>query len=159
MARGIALIVAAVLLGVVLLNQSEDPDPTAVATDGTTTTTEGDDAGEDTTTSSTTAPNAARNPAQVTVLVANGSRVNGAGARTAEKVKAGNYLAPTPVDAPTVASASVVHYLPGYELDAKAVAALLKPDLRVTAMPSPAPVPDLKGAQVLVVVAVDLARA
>jgi hypothetical protein len=162
MARGVALVVAAVLIGVVLLNQTDDPGVTAVATSGTTTTTSTTAAPVKgaTTTTTSTAPKAARNPSEVTVMVANGSGVTGAARTVSTKVAAANYLTAPPADAATVAAASTVYFLPGYELDAKAVAALFKPVPKTAPMPATPPVKagGLGAAQVLVVIAVDLAK-
>jgi hypothetical protein len=153
-ARGIALIVAAIVLGVVLLNATDkSPELTAKAdTPGVTTTTTARDS-----TTSSTAPAKAHDPAQVPILVANGSKVKGAAGRIAESLKASNYVLKESVNTDTPAEGSVVYYTPGYEADARAVAALLTPPPAVQAMPSTAPVKNLAGAKLLVVVAADLA--
>lgn len=156
-ARGIALIVAVVVLGVVLLNSTDkSPEFTAKSDDGgpadVTTTTVGTDS------TTTTAPAKPRDPAQVPILVANGSGVKGAAGRIAETLKASNYVLKESTNTQTAAEASVVFYAPGYEADAKAVAALLTPPPSTAAMPSTLPVKDLAGAKLLVVVAADLAR-
>lgn len=161
MARGIMLIVVAVLLGVVLLNATDDPEPFAAASDqesddqGSTPTTapSGTD-GEETT--STSAPAAARDPSEVTVYVVNGSGVKGAAGSITERLKGSGYVAADPGNVEVV-DASAVYFVPGYEADAAAIASLLTPPPVVAAMPDPQPVDDLKGAQVLVVVAADLA--
>ena len=158
MARGIALIVLAVGLGVVLLNAT-DPSPTFVETSGskaTATTVAGDD---DTTSSSVAgaAKPEAHDPAAVTILVANGSGVKGAAARVATTLKGSNYVLKESVNTKTPAEASVVYYAPEYEADAQAVAALLTPKPGVAPMPDPIPVGDLAGANVLVVIAADIA--
>ena len=57
-----------------------------------------------------------------------------------------------------VASASNVYYQPGYAADARAIAGSLSPQPSVLPMPTPAPVKDLVGAKILVVVAADLAK-
>jgi hypothetical protein len=54
-------------------------------------------------------------------------------------------------------SSSTVYYADGYEAEAEAVAATLSPQPPVAPMPDPAPVADLRGATVLVVVGPDLA--
>jgi hypothetical protein len=165
LARGVALIVAAVIVGVLLLRSTdgsepfraagtdptgaETPDPTSKpAVNGTTTTT------------AAVAAAKAHDPAQVTVLVANASTVKGAAAKIATGLNASNYVTlPSVNTLSTVAvTASVVYFAAGYEPDAKAIAALLKPAPGVAAMPNPLPVSSLGTAQVLLVVAADLAN-
>jgi hypothetical protein len=159
MARGIVLILVAVLLGVVLLNATDarEPHERAASSDdddrGTTPTTEPADTTEPT---DTTLPEA-RDPAEVTVFVVNGSGVRGAAARVTETLRASNYVTTEPGNAPEVAESSRVYFTPGYEADAAAVASLLTPPPAVEAMPDPAPVEDLRGAQIVVVIAADLA--
>ena len=155
MLRGLALILIAVVLGVVLL-RSTDHTPTFTAVtagDETTTTTA---AGS---TSTTTAGAKAHDPSEVSVLVANGSGKEGAAARIAGQLAASNFVLKPATNTTTPASASVVYYAAGYEADAQAVARLLTPQPAVQAMPATLPVADLAGAQVLVIVAADLAGA
>jgi hypothetical protein len=162
LARGVVLIVAAVLIGIVLLRSTDGSEPFRnVAEDdggadgsGDPSQPGGDGGG---TTSSTAAPATARDPAQVTVLVANGSGVKGAAQRIADTLKASNYVTAQPVNTTARADASAVYYVEGYEPDARAVAKLLNPAPNVAAMPNPLPVADLAGSHVLVVVATDLA--
>lgn len=163
MARGIALIVAAIVLGVVLLRATDSPTPSPIkaTTSGTTATTP--TTAPDGTSSTTAAPPAtttnakAHTPSQVQVLVANGSGVAGAAGRVAGKLNAVNYVVKPSVNAKATASASVVYFTPGYEADARAIAALLSPQPSVQPLPDPPPVKDMAGAKVLVVVAADLA--
>ena len=160
MARGFGLIVVAVVLGVVLLNAT-DSSPTFVETAGdkaTATTVAGE--GDSTTSSSVggaTAPKA-HDPAAVAILVANGSGVRGAAARVATTLKGSNYVIKEPsVNTKTPAESSVVYYTDGYEGDARAVASLLTPTPGLAAMPDAIPVADLAGANLLVVIAADIA--
>ena len=158
MARGILLIVVAILLGVVLLNATDDPEPFTARSGseepdrGATPTT--DPATTDTT--DTTLPPSPRDPSEVTVLVVNGSGVRGVAGRITETLKGSAYVTVDPGNIEAV-EASVVYFVEGYEADARAVATLLTPQPAVEPMPDPAPVADLQGAQVLVVVAADLA--
>ena len=164
MARGIALIVAAVLLGVILLRATDGPEPFVGTTasesddddDGSTTPTT--DAGSAVTTPTTAAP-AAHNPAEVTVLVANGAGIDGLASRIADALKPANYVLADPGNTKAPADESTVFYTPGYEADAAAVAALLSPPPKTAPLPDPPPVDDMKGAHVLVVAAADLATA
>ncbi|MEA3020878.1 MAG: LytR cell envelope-related transcriptional attenuator [Actinomycetota bacterium] len=162
MARGVALIVVAVLLGVILLRATSSSEPftnvnskPAAGAHGVTGTTQATGRGG---TTPTTAPQAARNPATVTVLVANGANVNGLASKIADKLKAANYVTAQPGNTKAPADVSVVYYAPGYEADARAVAALLRPVPKVAPLADPPPVDDMKGANILVVAAADLAR-
>lgn len=162
MARGIALIVVAVLIGVVLLNATDSPEPFRASTadtsddDGATTATTVDP--EASTTTPTTVA-VARNPAEVTVLVANGANIQGLATRISDVLKGANYVTADPGNTKAPADASAVFFTPGYEADAAAIAALLTPPPAVAALPDPPPVDDMKGAHVLVVAAADLAAA
>ena len=157
--RGIGLIVVAIVLGVVLLNATDD-EPVGISA--------GDDdngsalgeqpAGDDGQTTTTVAA-VAHDPAQVTILVANGSGVRGAAGRVADTLKGSNYVTLEPTNTKAPAEASTVYFVPGYEADARAIAALLTPAPGVSAMPAELPVDDLAAAHVLVVVAADLAGA
>ncbi len=162
LARGVVLIVAAVIVGVLLLRSTDSAEPFR-ATAATTTPTGGGGQTTNTTggqaaTTTTTVAAKAHDPATVTVLVANGSGVKGAAGKIATTLKGSNYVTATPANTTAPVNASIVYFAPGYELDAKAVAALLKPTPGTAAMPNPLPVTDLAGAQVLVVIASDLAK-
>jgi hypothetical protein len=157
MVRGVLLILVAVALGVALL-RSTDRTPAfskaasaGSATPRTTTTVRG------AATTTTVAKAKAHNPAEVTILVANGSGKAGAAARIASVLKGSNFVLKESTNTKTPAAASVVYYAPGYELDAKAIAALLTPQPATQPLPNPLPVKDVVGAKVLVVVAADLA--
>jgi len=156
LARGIALIVAAVVLGLVLLNSTDKGPVLSAKTDdavGVTTTTTDKDS-----TTSTTVAAKAHDPAEVAILVANGSGVKGAAGRIAESLKASNYVLKESTNTKAAAEASVVYFAPGYQADARAVASLLTPPPGVQPMPAELPVKDLAGAKLLVVVAADLAN-
>ena len=162
MLRGIGLIVVAIVLGVVLLNATDSPEPfqaEASAGDETPAVVPDDEGDEGTTTSTTVAAAQAHDPSEVQILVANGTggQVRGAAGRIAETLKASNYILKTSTNTRTAAEASMVYFQPGYDEDAKRIAALLTPAPGVQAMPDPVPVADLAGANVLVVVAADLA--
>jgi hypothetical protein len=161
LARGVVLIVVGVIVAVLLLRSTDSAEPFR-STTGTTTASGGGGQTTNTTAAqggatTTTAPAKAHDPATVTVLVANGSGVKGAAAKIATTLKGSNYITATPGNTAAV-NASVVYFAPGYELDAKAVAALLKPTPGTAALPNPPPVTDLAGSQVLVVIAADLAK-
>lgn len=159
MARGIALIAVAVVLGVVLLAATDSPEPFAgrpVVTDDEGSSTDAS-ATPDTTAPPVTATT--HDPATVTVLVANGARIPRLASRITEQLKAQNFLTAEPTDTIEAADTSGVYFTAGYEADAAAIAALLSPPPATAPLPDPAPVEDLRGAHVLVVAAADLASA
>ena len=161
MARGIALIVAAVLLGVILLRATDSPDFTPVG--AAVTTPDGKPTTNTTAitvpgTTATTAP-VAHDPATVTVLVANGAGIDGLASKIADTLKGANYVLAQPGNTRAPADASAVYFTPGYEADAAAIAALLNPHPQTAPLPDPPPVEDMKSANVLVVAAADLATA
>jgi hypothetical protein len=160
MFRGIALILVAVVLGVVLLRSTDHtPSFTASSTGdkvAATPTTEAP-ASSGTSTSTTAAAAAAHDPSKVTILVANGSTVKGAAGKVAQSLATSNFVLKPSTNTKTPSSSSVVYFAAGYEADAKAVARLLTPQPAVQAMPATLPVADLAGANVLVIVAADLA--
>ena len=158
MARGVALIIAAVLLGVVLLNATDEPSQEATSIDRTTLPAA---TGNTTTTvkGSSTTLTAPHDPSKVTVLVANGAGINGLASKIGDKLKAANYVTAEPGNTKAPADESAVYFSPGYEADANAIAALLTPAPKVAALPNPAPVADTKNAKVIVVAAADLATA
>jgi len=155
---GIVLIVAAVVIGVVLLAKGFSQEDSLVATaapenDRTTTTVVTGGGVEETT---TTVVPVANPPANVTVIVANGSGATGVAAANGEKLEAGGYTNTETTNAPTTATTSV-YYAEGAQADAQAVATLLGFDQStVTAMPASPPV-ELAGATVLVVIGSDRA--
>lgn len=157
MARGLALIAVAVVLGIVLLNATDAERPAVVGVGAGETTATTEVSGGSTSETTEPAVPIAHDPAAVTVLVANGSGVKGAAAKVAEVLKASNFVTATPANTKSPVNASAVYYAAGYEADARAVAALLKPSPSVSVLPATLPVADLAGAQVLVVVAADLA--
>ncbi|CAA9254751.1 MAG: hypothetical protein AVDCRST_MAG20-2537 [uncultured Acidimicrobiales bacterium] len=101
----------------------------------------------------------ARGTDEVTVLVANGSGVSGRAAEVTEEVGSVGYrtAAPSNVNDGNTVPASTVYYARGFEADAAALAETLTPRPQVAELPDPAPVSDLRGAQVLLVVGPDLA--
>lgn len=168
MIRGIVLIVAAIALGVVLLNAT-DERPLDVAADAPAA--DGSGAGEPAEPAEEPGLPAAeepgeaeepeevpepRDPSSYSVLVANGSGVAGAAGRNTEIVEGAGFQTATPTDADRRDS-SIVYYNEGFELEAAAVAATFDPELPIEPMPEPPPVLNLSGADVLVVIGPDLA--
>lgn len=151
---GIALIVGAVVVGLVLLGKGFGREGSLISTSsgGSTTTVA--------TTATTAAPTpttvAARPPAQVPVVVANGSGKSGiAGARKAT-LEGKGYSQVTASNAPSTAT-TVVYFAQGAQAEADAVASVLGlPATSVQAMPAQPPV-DPGGALVLVIIGTDTA--
>ncbi|MBW3645242.1 MAG: LytR C-terminal domain-containing protein [Actinobacteria bacterium] len=171
MLRGVMLIVVAVVLGIVLLQGTDGPDPFTAATEDTTTTADTTDAGDDgdtpptvadngdgDTTDTTEVPPPTVDPSTITVLVANGSGgVAGLAAAVTEVVTEAGYETAPPTNSKAVES-SVVYYAPGFQEAAAAVAQLFDPAPEVAPLPDPSPVDDLRGANVVLVASGDLAE-
>ena len=145
------LVAAAVVVGLVLIRNGLDTSEIA--------STSGDGGGRATTSStSTSTTRAVRPPSQVTVIVANGSGIDGAASRLTTTLKGKGYNAAEPTNARQNVSTTSVYFVTGYKAEAQAVAvAFGAPGSSVKAMPTPAPITNLAGAQVLVVVGPDLA--
>lgn len=159
MARGVVLVAVAVALGVVLLRSADEgfegagrPRGTGGPAPVTTATTTAP-----TTTTSTSAP--LRPAAQIKVLAANGTGVRGLAGRYRDQLKALGYnaLAPTDTQRKPVAT-SAIYFAPGFEGEARRLAAQLG-FATVAPMPQPAPVANLVGANLLVVIGQDKAAA
>lgn len=155
--RAAAVLLVAVVIGIVLLNKVDDPVRQVSAGGG------GNTTEETTTTVATPVPTTlpARPPAEVKVLSANGTKVNGAAGRTRDALKALGYNVLSPIETKRPVEASVVFFTPGFDREAQTVAQALK--LQPTSVqPLPAadalPVSDLRGANVVVVVGPDLAK-
>jgi hypothetical protein len=160
-ARGAILVAVAVVIGVLLL-RDDDTATTQVAV-GSDTAGEIDDGngdqneGEDPDATTTTTTEAPRPAAEVKVLVANGSGVNGAAGGTTDALEALGYVTGTPANAERV-PATIVYFTTGFEAEADALAAAIgAPEDSVTPMPAVAPVDDLQLANVLVHLGPDLA--
>lgn len=161
MVRGVVLILVAVVLGVVLLQATDGPDPfTAVDDDGgaaagRTTTSVLGGGQERTTTTPSTSPEV--DPSTITVLVANGSGgVAGLAGALTEQLEGAGYQTAPPSNVDPV-DVSVVYYTTGFEEAAEAVASLFDPAPEVAPLPDPSPVDDLRAANVVLVAAADLA--
>ncbi len=134
---GIVLIGVALLIGVVLLakgfSQEEGLVSTATPSNEKTTTTTAatsPQAGTGTDEEGSTTTTAANAPANVPVLVANGSGKTGVAATNATKLKTAGYTKVDTGNAPTTAKSSV-YYAPGAQADAQAVATALGLDQSV----------------------------
>jgi hypothetical protein len=154
--RGVVLVAVAVVLGFFVLRAIEDTGggPTAEEIEAAADTTSSSEDAADST--DTTAP-AARPTAEVVVLVANASGVQGAAAAQSEAIARGGYQVLPAANAPSEVEATQVMATAGYEADAAALAAAIgaRPD-SVVPMPDPPPL-DVTGAHVLVMLGPDLA--
>jgi len=153
--RGAGLLAIAVILGIILLrNGGGDPYSRALRTVASPT--------PEVTVHAPTATTITvpvRSPSDIKVLPANGTTISGAGLATFNRLKqaAYNVLAASNTTAPS--TTSNVYFNPGFEREARVVAQLLGlPDSAVQPMPTPPPVSDTRGADVIVVVGPDLAR-
>jgi len=159
------LVVLAAILGIVAAGlparggsdraRISDPPPTPTTIARTTTTVA---SAPSTTTTTTAAP--AHTPAQVTVLVANGTSTTGAATKLTKSIGRGGYKTLTAVDANNRSTTTTaVYYAAGYQRDADTLAAVIgAPASAVQAMPLPLPVTSLQSANVLVVLGSDLAH-
>jgi LytR cell envelope-related transcriptional attenuator len=162
-ARGAVLVAVAVVIGVLLL-RDEDSATTQVAVGSDTaadvdsgTGIDAEDGADADATTTTTQP--LRNPAEVKVLVANGSGVDGAAGGATDELEALGYVTATPANAERV-PATIVYYTTGFQAEAEALAAAIgAPPESVTQMLAVAPVDDLQLANVLVHLGPDLAPA
>jgi hypothetical protein len=145
-ARGAALVVVAVIVGVILLakgfetgflptssetpsEQAADDDEDEEATDGSVSTT------------ATTATPATHVPAQVRVIVLNGGGPSGSAGTSSTALAAAGFTTLDAADTDDVA-ATVVYAMPGFEADAAAVAQTLN----IPAPPQPMPATPPTGA-------------
>jgi hypothetical protein len=159
-ARGAALVVVAVLIGLVLLRHGLDTSETVVPTtpSGTTdgATTGGATAGAGSTTS--TVAGAVRPPAQVPTIVLNGSGVKGAAKKYSDALAANGYdlTSPTGGNSTSNVTATQVLYSPGFAKEAAAVAtAIGAPQTAVAALGTTLP-GTTNSANVVVVLGPDL---
>lgn len=173
-ARGIAVIVGAVLLGLFLMVRGVEDNQ--VAADATTTTVapdDGDDSGDvvDDTTDDvvTTLPpedggtdttlGAQRNPAEVLTLALNGTDPiqSGVAGRTRDRLSTAGYAVAAPKNADTPGP-SVILFNEGYESDAQAIAGLFGVDPAAVVRPfdpATSPIADTQGANVIVMAGSD----
>lgn len=172
--RGVALLVVAVVIGVLVLDRSSQPattqaaasSPTTTTVPPTTTTTSGSSSTTSTTTRSRhgrsggtpTSPTTTVPPAQVKTLVANGTQTTGLAGRVGAQLQNDGYDVFSPMNAPQQVTASVVYYVPGSSGAANQVArAVGLSSSAVHPLPSTWSVSALNGAQVVVVAGPDLA--
>lgn len=152
---GVILVAFALLIGVVLLAKGfgDDGGLATSSAKSDQSAQSGNGQGFDVPTTSTTL--AAVVPATVKVMVANGSGTKTGAKKVSEFLGTKGYTGVQINNAPNQV-ASTVYVTAGGAAEGQAVAAALGLDPSVvTAMPTPAPVADLKGATVLVVIGTD----
>lgn len=155
-ARGAILLLAAVVLGIVLLQEFDTaPFVQTVETEPDTTVTSRRSPTVSVLPPASTRP--VRPPDQVKVLPANGTNTAGLGGRTGEFLRTANYNALAPIDATRSIEATLVEYRPEFEGEARVLAQLLQlPASSVRPLEENPPVPDTRGADIIVVIGTDL---
>jgi hypothetical protein len=166
-ARGIALLVGAVVLGIVLLKATDPPDSLADASESTvpevtttsttvTSTTEEPADDESTTTTEEEAP---EEEGGALVLVANAANQAGVAGRLSDTLEEADFVVAPPANATVDVSTSTVYFAPGFEEAAADVAELFDPHPATAPLPATPPVAagDLAGANVILVAGPDLA--
>jgi hypothetical protein len=153
--RGALLIAAAVLLGIGLLANGFRNDKVSTGSRTTPTTTRGSTLPGAT---GSTVPQA-HDPAQVKVLILNGSGKTGVAKTAKDQLAAGNYtvLDPGNVKGANVAT-SIVYFVPGYDADGQTIAAKLSlPANAAQPLPNPLPasIADAQGSNVVVIIGTD----
>jgi LytR cell envelope-related transcriptional attenuator len=168
-ARGIALLVGAVVLGIVLLRATEPPSSLADASEGpvreaTTTAPPSTDepADDEESTTSSSSSSTTEEPAEgdaALVLVANAANQAGVAGRLSEILETADFTVADPANATVDVATSTVYFTPGFEDAAADVADLFDPHPAVAPMPDPPPVAagDQSGATVILVAGPDLA--
>jgi hypothetical protein len=168
-ARGVALVIVAVVIGLFLLRQGLDTSEAVTATGGDDSAQETPDGstdpgdGTDDTTTTTTAAEV-RPPAEVPTIVLNNSGVTGAAGVYSDALASAGFNLTNPDgdnagDNAGDRAVTAVYFVPGFEAEAAAVAAAIgAPETLVpAALPTPPP-GNVAGASVVVVLGTDLAN-
>jgi hypothetical protein len=144
-ARGALLIGVAVIIGIVLLQVIDDGtsgpigDGGSVSAGGTTDTTGATGStGDSGSTTTTTAATPVKPPAEVAVLVLNGSGRPGAATSQSNALKSKGYQTLVPADAPE-RTGNIVYFASGLDRECTTVAASVDGAPKVEAMPTPPP--------------------
>jgi hypothetical protein len=154
--RGVVLVAVAVVLGFFVLRAIDDTGSGTPVAGSDPTGSETTAGGDTTEAPGTTAP-PARAPAEVIVIVANASGVQGAAAEQTEAIQGGGYQVAAAANAPDAVEATQVMPVPGFEAEAAVLAADIgAAEGAVVPLPDPPPV-DLAGANILVLLGPDLA--
>ncbi|MCA1692111.1 MAG: LytR C-terminal domain-containing protein [Acidimicrobiales bacterium] len=147
---------AAVLLGILLLNEFDDASVpfTEIETETSPTTARPLPSVSVLPPTSTAV---ARPPADVKVLPANGTNTSGLGAQANEFLRNSNYNALAPIDSSRVLDTSLVAYRAGFEAEARALAQLLQlPLSSVRPLDDSTPVPETRDADIVLIAGADL---
>jgi hypothetical protein len=155
-ARGAALVVVAVLVGLFLLRNGLDTSAVVTSTDGGNTTAGATDSTDTTVATSVTV--ALRPPAQVPTIVLNGSGVSGAAKRYSALLASKGYTLTNPDGGNATANVPTtkILYADGFDREAAAVAAALGAPTVVPAPIGTEQPGTIAGAQVVVVLGPDL---
>lgn len=154
--RAAALLAVAVVLGIILLNAADDTPSTAVST-GTDDTTP-DEVTTSTLPTTTIVTLPPRTPADVKIIAANGTDVKGVAKRATDQLKAAGYNVLSPTDASAKAQSSAIYYAGDFVREAEVVAVGLGlPPTAVQPLPTPPPLADARGANLVLVVGPELA--
>lgn len=151
-ARGLGLVAVAVAVGIVLLRVTDDgapPPAISVVVGGEETTTTTDGLGLDT---------GLRPPTQVQVLVLNAARIEGAAGEIAAKLQSIGHPTLPPGNAPTQEE-TIVHYKPGFEREAAALAPQISDAALTEPLPDPSPFAGTEEADLVVVIGTTYASA
>jgi len=165
----VALLIVAVLIGLILLHRSPGGGG-LVSAGGTTTTSSPLVLPSDTTvrpnTNTTTRPNSSnttttqplRAKADIKVLVANGTSMSGLAGTVSTTLRGKGYNTLASTNASLKVASTSVYFQPGYQADAVALATVLGlAPSAVMPMPATLPVASVSGVNILVVVGPDLA--
>lgn len=157
MARGVAVVVLAVVVGIVVLKVSGEEQSFESPSDKRDQSPSGSDPAstDPTTPPPVTETVPAATPATTKVLVLNGSETKGAAKTATARLTAAAFQTATPTDTPTKPTPSAVYFVTGFEPMAQQVATNLGIAAKPVAMPTPGPIADLAGAQVVVVIGPD----
>lgn len=157
-ARGAALVVAAVLLGLLLLRNGLDTSEVVRSSRDDSSTDGGDDTGADTSETTETTI-AVRAPGEVTVVVLNGTSVAGAAGKYSTAIGSAGYQMLESGNATAQIPITQVFFTEGFELEAAAVALAAGAPATVTPALLPTPPPgEVGAANVVVVIGADLAE-
>lgn len=156
-ARGAALVVIAVVVGLLLLRNGLDTSEVVTSSKDNSAKDSGKEAKDDSTETTETTV-AVKSPAEVTVIVLNGTSVSGAAGKYSTAIGTAGYQMLEPGDAATKIPATQVFFTPGYEREAAAVALAAGAPGTVTPAALPTPPPgEVGAANVVVVIGADLA--
>jgi hypothetical protein len=157
-ARGAALVVAAVVLGLLLLRNGLDTSEVVTSSNANDSSSDGtaDTSADPNAETTTTVP--LKTPAEVTVIVLNGTSVNGAAGKYSTAIQSAGYQMLVAASATAKTPVTQVFFAPGFEREAAAVALAAGAPATVTPTALPTPPPGEVGtANVVVVIGDDLA--